>query len=78
MTVQWLRLHASTVGGTGSIPGWGTKIPHTISEVAQSFLTLCDSLDCSLPGSSVLGIFQARVLGLVAISYFRGSCQPRD
>ena len=26
--VQWLRLHASTAGGTGSIPGWGTKIPH--------------------------------------------------
>ena len=26
--VQWLRLHASNGGGTGSIPGWGTKIPH--------------------------------------------------
>ena len=26
--VQWLRLHASTAGSTGSIPGWGTKIPH--------------------------------------------------
>ena len=26
--VQWLRLHTSTAGGTGSIPGWGTKIPH--------------------------------------------------
>ena len=32
------------------------------SEVAQSCLTLCDSMDCSLPGSSVHGIFQARVL----------------
>ena len=29
-------------------------------------------MDCSLPGSSVHGIFQARVLGMVAISYFRG------
>ena len=28
LVVQWLRLHASTAGGTGSIPGWGTKIPH--------------------------------------------------
>ena len=28
LAVQWLRVHASTVGGTGSIPGWGTKIPH--------------------------------------------------
>ena len=26
--VQWLRLHASTAGGMGSIPGLGTKIPH--------------------------------------------------
>ena len=32
------------------------------SEVAQSCLTLLDPMDCSLPGSSVLGIFQARVL----------------
>ena len=28
LAVQWLRLHASNAGGTGSIPGWGTKIPH--------------------------------------------------
>ena len=28
LVVQWLRLHASTAGGTGSIPGGGTKIPH--------------------------------------------------
>ena len=27
LAVQWLRLHPSTAGGTGSIPGWGTKIP---------------------------------------------------
>ena len=26
--VQWLGLHVSTSGGTGSIPGWGTKVPH--------------------------------------------------
>jgi len=32
------------------------------SEVAQSCLTLCDPMDCSLPGSSAQGIFQARVL----------------
>ena len=32
------------------------------SEVAQSCLTLCDRMDCSLTGSSVHGIFQARVL----------------
>ena len=39
------------------------------SEVAQSCLTLCDPMDCSLPGSSILGIFQARVLEWVAIAF---------
>ena len=48
------------------------------SEVAQSCLTLCDPMDCSLPGSSVHGILQARVLEWVAISFSRGSSQPRD
>ena len=28
LAFQWFRLHASTAGGTGLIPGWGTKIPH--------------------------------------------------
>ena len=39
--------------------------------VAQSCLTLCDPMDCSLPGSSVHGILQARILEWVAFS--RGS-----
>ena len=39
---------------------------------------LFDSMDCSLPGSSVHGVFQARILEWVAISYSRGSSQPRD
>ena len=47
-------------------------------EVAQSCPTLCDSVDCSLPGSSVHGILQARILEWVAISFSRGSSQPRD
>ena len=38
------------------------------SEVTQSCPTLCDSMDYSLPGSSIHGIFQARVLKWVAIS----------
>ena len=50
----------------------------TYSEVAQSCLTLCDPMDCSLPGSSVHGIFQARVLEWVAISFSRESSWPRD
>ena len=39
------------------------------SEVAQSCLTLRDPVDCSLPGSSVHGIFQARVLEWGAIAF---------
>ena len=49
-----------------------------VSEVAQSCLTLCDPMDYSLPGSSVDGIFQAIVLQWIAISFSRGSSQPRD
>ena len=41
------------------------------SEVAQSCLTLSDPMDCSLPGSSTHGIFQARVLEWVAIAFSR-------
>ena len=39
------------------------------SEAAQSCLTLCDPMDCSLPGSCVHGIFQARVLEWDAIAF---------
>ena len=46
--------------------------------VAQSCLTLCDSLDCSPPGPSVYGTFQARTLEWVAISFSRGSSWPSD
>jgi len=48
------------------------------SEVAQSCPTLCDPMDCSLPGFSVHGIFQAIVLEWIAISFSSGSSQPRD
>ena len=46
--------------------------------VVQSGSTLCDPMDCSLPHSSVHGIFQARVLEWVAISFSSGSSRPRD
>ena len=49
-----------------------------MNEVAQLCLTLCDPVDCSPQRSSVHGIFQARVLEWVAISFSRGSSQPRD
>ena len=48
------------------------------SEVTQSCPTLCDLIDCSLTGFSIHGIFQARILEWVAISFSRRSSQPRD
>ena len=48
------------------------------SEVTQSCPTPCDPMDCSLPGSSLHGILQTRVLVWVAISFSGGSSQPRD
>ena len=47
-------------------------------EVAQLCPTLCDPVDCSLPGFSIHEIFQARILEWVTISFSRGSSQPRD
>ena len=48
------------------------------SVCAQLCLTLCGPMDCGPPGSSVHGIFQARILERASISYFRGSFQPRS
>ena len=56
--------------GCGS---WTIKQAESESEVAHSCTTLWDPMDCSLPGSSVHGIFQARILEWVAISFSRGS-----
>ena len=46
--------------------------------VASLCLTLWDPVDCSSPGPSVCGIFQARILEWFAISFSRGSSPPRD
>ena len=54
------------------------NVSEWVSEIAQSCPTLCDPVDCSLPGSSVHGILQARTLEWVTISFSRGSSQPRD
>ena len=51
--------------------------PHSIVGT-QSCLTLCDPKNCSPPGSSVHGIFQARMLEWVTIPFSSGSSQPRD
>ena len=50
----------------------------SISHWAQLCLTLCDPMDCSLPGSSVHRIFQAKIPEWVAMPSSRKSSQPRD
>ena len=61
-----------------AIPRTNAEHPESENEVTQSCPTLWDPMDCSLPCSSVHGILQARVLEWVAISFSRGSSQPRD
>ena len=70
---NWKEVLPSFVLGKG-LESYG----QSESEVAQSCPTLCDPMDCSLPGSSIHGILQARILEWVAISFSRGSSQPRD
>ena len=54
------------------------KIIMCVCSVAQPCLTFCNPTDCSPPGSSVHGIFQASILEQVAIAFSRVSAQPRD
>ena len=48
-----------------------------VCSVTKWFLTHCDPMDYNPPGSSAHGILQSRILKCVAISFFRGSSQPR-
>ena len=77
---RWAVLELLSVSGSrkAGIPRFPALNIVTHSLVTQSCLTLCDPMDCSLPGSSVHRIFQARVLEWVAISFSRGSSPPRD
>ena len=56
---------------------WTIKKAESESEVAQSYPTLCNPMDYRLPGSSLHGILQARILEWVTISFSRGSSQHR-
>ena len=60
------------VDGASESPG------ESESEVAQSCPTLCNPMECGQPGSSIHGVFQARTLEWVAISFSRGSSRPRN
>ena len=55
-----------------------TPLKENENEGAQSCPTLCNPMDCSLPSFSVHGVFQAKILEWVAISFSRGSSQSRD
>ena len=84
-------LHVRPRGGGFGFPderrGWAfpaqrvalsVSVSESESQVAQSCPTLCDPMDCSLPGSSIHGVFQARILEWVAISFSSRSSRPRD
>ena len=77
----YYKAHYSKHCGTGKqkqkhMYQWNTIV--YIPQSLQSCLTLCDPMDYRLPGSSVHGISQARILEWVAMHSSRGSSQPRN
>ena len=80
LVVQWLRLCLPRQGVGVWFPGQGTKILHACvcAKSLQLCLTVCSHMDCSLPGSSVHGILQARIPEWVSMPSSRGSSPPRD
>ena len=56
---------------------FSVHLPSFMVVCAQSWLTLCDPMDWSSQGSSIHGIFQARILERVAIPFCRASARPR-
>ena len=57
---------------------WALYLWHAGVQSIQSCSTRCNPMDCSLPGSSVHGIFLTRILEWVAMPFSRGSSRPRD
>ena len=55
---------------------WVTRAAAAAAKSLQSCPSLCDPMDCSLPGSSIHGIFQARVLEWVANAFSESPGQP--
>ena len=93
VSFEWTPGVGDGQGGLACCNSWGCKESDTTERlnwlnewmtrkwnrsVVSNSLWFHDSMDCCLPGSSVHGILQARVLEGVAISFSRGSSQPRD
>ena len=55
-----------------------TQMANQHMKIISTSIGVCDPVDCSPPGFSVHGISQARILEWVAISFSRGSSQPKD
>ena len=68
-----MRMTAQQAESTGS---WEDKMKVKVKSL--NCARLYDPMDCSLPGSFIHEIFEARLLERVAISFSRGSSQPRD
>ena len=74
---QWLLLRAPSIGFLLFLNS--PVLYHCFQDhLTQSRPTLCDPVNCSLPGSSVHGVLQARIPEWVAVPFSRGSSQPRD
>jgi len=80
MTDSCWALEESSGGLLRGIPAEWSFYTHACmhAKSLQLRLTLCDAMDCSPPGSSVHGIFQARILEWVAVPLSRRSSRPRD
>ena len=72
----WGYIRPGSINGKGN--GLGVEFKCIRCWKAESCPTLCDHMDCSPPGSSVLGISQTRIVEWVANSFSRGSSQPKD
>ena len=53
-------------------------VVYVCTQLLQSCPTLCDAMECGLPGSSIPGIFQTRIQEWFAMPSSRGSSQPKD
>ena len=75
--VTWI-FHISSGSTRCQIGPLSLTLSFFACSIAQSCPILCSLMHCGSPGSSVSGIFQARILESVTISYSRGSSGPRD